>query len=205
MADIGSDHAALPIFCIANNLVPNVIITDINSGPLCRAKENVASANLEMVRFSFLQGDGLSPLRSREVGSAVIAGMGGELIASIIENEPEIASGIERFVLQPRSRSGDLRTRLWKAGYRIDSEHLAEENGRICEILCVSKGYQEPYEDPDIPRAEGALMRKFLDKRIVDINNIIDNLENSKNPDALELCEAMKLKLLSLEEIRRNL
>ena len=205
MADIGSDHAALPIFCISRNLVTHVFITDVNIGPLCRATENISSSGLEISRFSFLQGDGLSLLRGMEVASAVIAGMGGELIASIIEGEPEIASGIERFILQPRSRSGELRMRLWKAGYRIDSEHLAREGGRICEILNVSSGYQEPYEDPDIPRAEGILMLEFVEKKVVDISKIIENLDNSINKDALELREIMKSKLLNLEALRKNL
>lgn len=205
MADIGSDHAALPIFCIARNLVPHVFITDVRPGPLGRAEENVSASGLEISRFSFLLGNGLNPLRGLEVGTAVIAGMGGELIASIIENEPEIASGIERFVLQPRSRAGELRIRLWKTGYRIDSEHLVSEGGRICEILRVSAGFQEPYEDPDIPQTDDPLMSEFLDKRIFDINNIIVNLKNSQSEDARELLKTMNLKLLSLECLRKNL
>ncbi len=205
MADIGSDHAALPIFCIARDLVPHVYITDINPGPLNRAEANVIAGGFEISRFSFLLGDGLSPLRGLEVATAVIAGMGGELIASIVEDEPEIAAEIKRFVLQPRSRAGELRKRLWAAGFRIDSEHLAMEAGRICEILCVSAGFQEAYDDPDIPRTDDPLMAEFLDKRIFDINNIIVNLKNSRSQDARELCETMKSKLLRLEELRKNL
>ena len=205
MADIGTDHGFLPLYCLQEGTVPYAVLSDINEGPLQRAKETMAASGVSPQRYDLRLGGGLSVLQPGEVSTVVIAGMGGELIASILAEDPAVTGSIARLVLQPRSRSGKLRTWLWENGWRIREECLARERGRLCQILCAEKGDQRPYEFPDIPVSEHPLMIEFLDKELVNIRIVTENLCRSKDPEDLRTAEILRKKAETLEKRREEL
>ena len=131
--------------------------------------------------------------------------MGGELIASILAEDAAVTDSIERFILQPRSRSGHLRSWLWEHGWQIREESLARERGRLCQILCVEKGRQDPYAYPDIPESEHPLMIEFLDKELVNIKVVTENLCRSKDPSDLQTADRLRRKAETLEKRREEL
>jgi hypothetical protein len=83
-------------------------------------------------------GDGLVPVGHGEADVAVVAGMGGETILNILDADPEKTASIGIYVLQPRTKPDVLRRYLRDNKYHIVDEDLAEENGRICEIIVMS-------------------------------------------------------------------
>ena len=205
MADIGTDHGALPYYCLARDLVPFAVLSDVNEGPLARAGERMERSDVAPDRYSLRLGSGLSVLQPQEVKTAVIAGMGGELISRLLEASPDVAENLQRLVLQPRNRSGILRGWLWENGWRIVCERLVKERGRMCQIFAAERGPQQPYEYPDIPECSDPLMIEFLDREIVNINIILDNLKRSSEPKDLKKAEAFKRKLSALEQRREGL
>ena len=83
IADIGTDHGYIPIYTVQEGLCTKAIASDINKGPVDKARMNVRREGLE--RFiSCRQGPGLSTLEPKEAEAVIIAGMGGNLIRDII-------------------------------------------------------------------------------------------------------------------------
>ena len=205
MADIGTDHGALPLWCLESGLVPYAVLSDVNEGPLERARERMERSCLEEDCYSLRLGSGLSVLQPGEADTAVIAGMGGELISAILEADPAVTDSVKRFVLQPRSRAGALRTWFWEHGWRICEERLAKERGRICQVFAVEKGSQRPYEYPDIPGGSDPLLIEFLNRELVNIRIVMENLLRSKDPEDRKLSEALQIKAQRLEQRRDGL
>lgn len=140
VADIGTDHALLPISLLLSGKCSSAIASDINEGPLMRAKLNAAKYGLND-RMVFCLADGLEklPLEERGVSDIVICGMGGELIATIISASDYPKKSGVRLVLQPMTHSADLRRYLAESGFRTVDESLSEDDGRIYE--CIAAEY----------------------------------------------------------------
>ena len=138
-ADIGSDHGRLGAFLLQNHRCARVCLTDISASSLEKARKLIALLGLES-RTDFCVGDGALALE-REVDAAVIAGMGGETIAEILEN----AQGkldFARLILQPNVAAPELRARMNACGWRITDEQLVRDGRRIYLILAAERGNQ---------------------------------------------------------------
>jgi len=152
MADIGTDHGFLPLYLWQNKICRKMIMTDVSSGSLAKAEENVrrycAENGVAKTPFEFRLGDGLSVIKPGEVRSIVIAGMGGVLISKILGACPKKTISFDTYILQPRNGVGKLRFWLEVAGFTIVSEYLAREGKYICEIIvAVSPMYEFGSDD----------------------------------------------------------
>ena len=205
MADIGTDHGHLPVWCLENGVVPFAVLSDINEGPLEKAKLRIGRSVMSEESYSLRLGSGLSVLQPGEVSTVVIAGMGGELTSRLLAAEPCVTDSVERFVFQPRSRAGMLREWLWEHGWRICEERLVRERRRLCQIFSAEKGSQTPYEFSDIPECEHPLMIPFLDRELVNIRIVIDNLLRSKEAVDQNKLEVLQRKAAVLEQRRDRL
>ena len=137
LADIGTDHAYLPIEACAANLCNTAIACDINKGPLETAAANIRAAGLSN-RIQTRLGDGLAPLNTNEADCIVISGMGGMRIWNILQNEPEKARYAKKLILQPQHDLEELRKNLHGSGYDITAEELVIEDSRFYVILVVA-------------------------------------------------------------------
>ena len=138
-ADIGSDHGRLGAFLLQNHRCDRVCLTDISAGSLEKARKLIALLVLQDLA-DFGVGDGAQALK-REVDAAVIAGMGGETIAEIVES----AGGrldAARLILQPNVASSELRARLNACGWAVTDEELVRDGRRIYLILAAERGNQ---------------------------------------------------------------
>ncbi len=138
-ADIGSDHGRLGAFLLQNHRCKRAVLTDISADSLAKARKLVALVGVE-ARCDFRVGDGALALDS-PVDAAVIAGMGGETIAEIVENAQGRLDGA-RLIVQPNVAAPELRARLNAAGWRIEDEELARDGRRIYLILAAALGEQ---------------------------------------------------------------
>ncbi len=145
LADIGTDHGYIPAALLLEGRIETAIATDIREGPLHSAMRTAGELDLEG-RIDFRLGDGLQALAPKEVGCAVIAGMGGEVIISILAAAPWAKEGLF-LLLQPMSRAELLRRWLPENGYTVHNERLVEDRGRLYPILAVSGGSMPPASD----------------------------------------------------------
>ena len=111
VADVGCDHGKVPIKLILDCKCSKVIASDVNKGPVDACRKNVAKFGLSD-KIDVRCGSGISTLEVSEVDTVVIAGMGGELIADIIDSEKEIAESVKEFIVQPMTSEEVLRDYL---------------------------------------------------------------------------------------------
>lgn len=134
-ADVGTDHAYLPIYLAENNLIFHAVAADINRGPLLRAKGNIKKYNLEE-KIDTCLSDGFEELDGNSFDTASIAGIGGILIARILEKAPRG----KLYILQPMRDAHFLRAYLSSNGFELVDEKLAEEGNKIYTVIAVRDG-----------------------------------------------------------------
>ena len=139
VADIGTDHAYLPIELLQKNIAISAVAADVHIGPYQAAKENIKGLGLNN-KISVRSGDGLSVLSPGEVDTVVIAGMGGGTIIDILSGNPLITSSLSRLILQPMVATGLVRRWLSTNKWTIIDESLVQDDGKLYEILVAEQG-----------------------------------------------------------------
>lgn len=134
LADIGTDHAYLPVWLCQNGKCPFAIAADINSEPLKRGHDTVVEANLTD-KIETRLSDGLKSINSDEADDIVIAGMGGELIARIIGECGFSEDESKRFILQPMTKSEYLIEWLCKNGYKILKQDCCVASNKCYTVI----------------------------------------------------------------------
>jgi len=141
IADIGCDHGLLCAQLLLSGKCNRVIAVDISSHAIEKTRSLAETLGLAE-RLETRLGSGLAAIRRGEVDAAAIAGLGGRLIASMIEDAKENADAIP-LTLQPMQQVDDLRRYLRENGFMITDERMVKERGRIFEIMTVKAGKQE--------------------------------------------------------------
>lgn len=210
MADIGTDHGYIPIYLIKNNVCDRAIASDVNKGPVEKAKFNVRIEDLEG-NIDCRLGGGLTTVSEGEVQGIVIAGMGGNLIRDIIEERLYIFKESKFAVLQPVQNPEVLREYIYKSGYKIIDEELCIDDNRFYEIIKVNYAA----EAQEIDSIYYEIGKKLIDKkhplvgefiqykinRYYEIhNNIKDNTESAERRK-----NELKDKIKRLEELKKCL
>ncbi len=184
VCDIGTDHAFLPIYLIENKKAKRVIASDINAAPLNVGQKNVIKAGVAdfvELRLSC----GFDSYKDNEFDLAVIAGMGGETIAEIIDNAKDKLT--VPLILQPVTKSDRLLDFLNANGFGIIEHHAVKSEGRIYNVIKVIKN-GERVENP-IFNIVGKLdktektAREYLNKKLkvlIKMANSIENVERKQ-------------------------
>lgn len=146
VADIGTDHAQIPIHLALHTGCRPLIAGEKNRGPYQTALRWIRAADLAD-RIDLRPGSGFSILKPGEVEWAVIAGMGYKTIIEILEEGAEIARSLEGLILQPMQGADELRRWLAAHAYLIQDECLVKEDGKLFQIIQVRPGEPQPVED----------------------------------------------------------
>lgn len=140
LADIGTDHAYLPIYVVQKGLITRAICGDVREGPVQMAMKHVQEAKLEK-SISIRSGDGLEVIRPDDhVDCVTICGMGGSLIATILEKGKDRLKTVQRLILQPNNGEEFVRRWLMENNWQLVAERIIEEEGHIYEILVADRG-----------------------------------------------------------------
>ena len=202
-ADIGTDHGYIPAYLLTNGICPSVILTDIAEGPLQRARDRFDKYGIE---GDFRLGPGLETLKTSEVSTVIIAGMGGETIMDILGKDLNKSYSYKKFILQPRTFAGELRVWLSENGFKFIDYALCRERKLINEVMAVEPGDNGVKEDLLFSRflllKGDPLLNEYLDKMIRIKEEVLRQLENSKDNN-FELTERFKKEKEYLESIRQ--
>ena len=133
VADIGTDHAYLPVFLIWSGKCQKVIATDVHEKPLQAAALHVERYGMTH-QIELRQCDGLAGFLPGEAKQFVVAGMGGELIARILQGCPFPKKGVS-FLLQPMTRAPALRLYLSTAGFQVTEERAVCEGKHVYSVM----------------------------------------------------------------------
>jgi len=136
VADIGSDHAFLPVHLVRAGVCPRAIASDIGEGPLANARKTVLRAGLEH-KIELRLSDGFSRFAAVDAGCWIMAGMGGTLMSRLLDAAPWLESPGTVIVAQPMRHAEDLRAWLVTHGFMIECESVCRDAGRAYLALCA--------------------------------------------------------------------
>lgn len=197
VVDIGTDHGYVPIYLIKEKISSYVIAMDINKGPILRAKAHIMEEGLTEYIDTRIS-DGFEKIHIGEAKSAIIAGMGGELIIKILENGREIVEDLDELILSPHSEIASVREYLHKNNLKIEDEKMLIDEEKFYTIMKVTKGKDKAYSLEEykygailIDRKDEVLM-KYLKKEMEKLDKIITNLENNSSCNTKARLEELK-------------
>ena len=201
LADIGTDHAYVPIAAVDRGLCDMALACDIIPGPLERARANIEAAGLAD-RIEIRQGDGLEALGEDCPDCIVIAGMGGSLMGRILREGWERLENSPQLVLSPQSEWMEFRRFLIDHDWMICREAMVEEDGKYYLILDCENGpvagtevkYAElrygahaVYDPGDLP-----VRREYIQKDLQTARSILSRLKKNHSPAAAARREALE-------------
>ena len=135
VADVGTDHGYLSAALLEQKKCPKVYACDINEGPLKSAVGTLSA--FEPSSWRAILSDGLEQVPA-DAEDLVIAGMGGEVIAGILERGKRFFCPEKRWILQPQSKHEKLRTYLAQNGFLIEKEQAVTEREKIYTVMLCS-------------------------------------------------------------------
>ncbi len=140
VADIGSDHAYLPVELLETNIASFAIAGEVAKGPMSRSKEDVDKFGLS-AKIDVRLGDGLAVINENdEIDTVVIAGMGGILIKDILTRATEEQlSNVKTLILQPNIGEPLVRHWLVENNFEIIDEDIIAEEHHVYEIIKAQK------------------------------------------------------------------
>lgn len=137
VADIGTDHAYIPIYLMEEERAAFAIAMDVNEGPLKKAKEHVDRSCLKD-KIELRLSDGFEKLKPFEADTAVIAGMGGPLMIRILEEYQETTLSLKECILQPQSEIAKVRAFLLEKGFLFIREDMVKDDGKYYPMMKVA-------------------------------------------------------------------
>lgn len=145
VADIGTDHAYLPIYLVQNGISNKVYACDVRKEPLRRAKLHIDEYGLSD-KITTKLCDGLKGINKGDVDTVTICGMGGKLMKNILKAGIDKLGDNTQLVLSAQSELRDFRKYLLETGIDIKSEHMLLEDGKYYFIFdCVYNTQDEYY------------------------------------------------------------
>ena len=150
LADIGTDHAWIPVALLLSGRISFAYACDIGTGPLQRASEHIAQYGLSD-RAEPRLSDGLHALEPGECDVVLIAGMGGELMTRILKEGfarkndagKDFPGTVRRWILSPHTEWEVLRRFLRGAGLAVAEETMVQEDGKFYPVICAEPGDPE--------------------------------------------------------------
>ncbi|MCG7345113.1 tRNA (adenine(22)-N(1))-methyltransferase TrmK [Sporosarcina sp. ACRSL] len=191
LADIGSDHAYLPCCLVKAGTISKAIAGEVVKGPYESAVRNVRKKGLSdeiTVRLA----NGLEAVHPSDgVDTISIAGMGGPLIATILNDGIEKLENVKRIITQPNIHALSIREWAVQNGWQIIDEQILKEDHKIYEIIVLEKGQAE-YNELEMMVGPYLLDRKsdiFIEKwkrEVDEWKRVLDSLENAGNTEAID-------------------
>ena len=192
VVDVGTDHGYLPVYLALNKDCGKLIATDINEQPLMRAAHTIYENDLRD-RIELRLCDGLSCVEPEEVDCIVIAGLGGDTIISVLDSAKWTADSSKTLLLQPMSRSENVREYLLNNGFKIEKERVARDGNHLYTIMCVKyfgseyKTYGEWYKYVgEVTRNRDELSLKYVRRQLDRLRTAADGLMKSRDIKEIE-------------------
>lgn len=210
LADIGSDHAYLPITLMLNQQISYAVAGEVVQGPFLSAEKQVKKNGLTdtiKVRLA----DGLDAIYPEDrIDTITIAGMGGTLICSILQagQDKQRINGSERLILQANVGEKNVREWIQLNGYTIIAEEIIEENKKIYEIIVaekqavVSYSEKELFFGPLLLQEKNAIFLKKWQHELLAREKVLQQLEKAEEKP-IEKVQEIQRQMTWMKEVLR--
>ena len=205
LADIGTDHAYLPLYLIKQGKISFAVAGEVNRGPYDSAKNMLRKMNCHE-KISLRFGNGLKVVREGEVDTVVIAGMGGSTMIDILSAQTNVTESLKTLILQPMIASGSVRRWLVENGWTIQREALAKEDSILYEIILARQGVSETIDPilfdigPVLWRERHPLLKEHIKQLTEKTRHIIRQMSCSKDAEKLMKYKEYSKRLAQLED-----
>lgn len=196
-ADIGTDHAFLPILLARKNICPHIYACDVNEGPLKAARKNI-SANGMNDRITVILSDGFANVPS-DAQCAVLAGMGFYTAKKILTEAGERIRSLKQIIVEVNRNVTELRRWISDSGYTILDEKTVYENGFDYVVISFDCAPHEPYTETEI-LCGPVLMKKrepeyirFAQRKAQSLRNTLSKIPDPSSPAAAALAGEAKI------------
>lgn len=187
IADIGSDHAYLPCFAVKNQTASFAIAGEVVDGPFQSAQKQVRSSDLTE-QIDVRKGNGLAVIEKKDaIDTIVIAGMGGTLIRTILEEGAAKLAGVTKLILQPNIAAWQLREWSEQNNWLITSEAILREDNKVYEIMVLAPSEkpvtwtkQEIFFGPCLLKEQSAIFKSKWRHEANTWQNIIQTISNNQ-------------------------
>jgi tRNA (adenine22-N1)-methyltransferase len=208
VADIGTDHAYLPLYLISQGLCPYVIASEVNEKPYVNACAMVEQSGAGE-RIQLRLGDGFAVLEPGEVEVAVIAGVGGRTIINILRAQPLVTESISRFIFQPVTEIEELRLWLSRHYFAIIDAALVADGGHIYQVIVAEHGVEPNASEvllvtgPCLVAKKDPLLPAYLSRLRQKEQEILAEIERTAiwTPENWQRMRYLKTRLSKLKEI----
>lgn len=191
VADIGSDHAYLPVYLIQEQIASKVIAGEVNKGPFEACLRNIRKHGLQH-KIKAKLGDGLEVIEGEKIDTVIIAGMGGSLIRQILDGGKEKLEQVSRLILQPNIAAEHIRRWFIQENWELKSETILEEGRHIYEILIAEKGdplapyskhlHKEIWLGPYLLREKNAIFKQKWEIELKQLKKVHESLVKVQSP-----------------------
>ena len=189
LADIGTDHAYIPIYLTQQKKITEAVALDVNEGPLQRAEEHIREN--------------------------VIAGMGGGLVIRILTEGAEVVRKLEECILQPQSEIEKVRAFLLEKGYEFLEEDMVCEDGKYYPMMKVRPPVADiAGEDTEVKcwdtvqlkygklllEKQHPVLREYLEREIRIYQSILEGLKAKDSDRIRQRKEELEQELVEAEK-----
>jgi tRNA (adenine22-N1)-methyltransferase len=204
VADIGCDHGKVAVWLLKNGRAKYAVCGDLSGRSLDKARKLARSKGLKDA-VSLREGSGFDVVDKGETQTAVVAGMGGELIASILEKGKDKLP--DTLVLSCNKGSGVMRKWLSENGFVIEDEDLVLENRHYYPVIRARRGDSKPLNDmelefgPVLLEKKPKLLKYYVNHRIDQTKTIRAKLQKTKAARKDELLSEIDERLKAYAEV----
>lgn len=209
LADVGTDHAYLPVWLLEKGIITNAVAGDIAEGP-CRAARATVAMYGAKDKVEVRLGSGLKVLEPGEVECVTIAGMGASTMIEIFEESEAVTASLKHMVLQPMAGASSLRRWLCEHGWQIIEEDLVEDGVHFYEIISTVQGAASQYSEaeyvigPVLLKQGHPLLHKHFTRQIDNLKQLLSNMERSEQAMATEKYANTKKLLSEIEALYKS-
>ncbi|MBT9173381.1 MAG: tRNA (adenine(22)-N(1))-methyltransferase [Syntrophomonadaceae bacterium] len=207
VADIGTDHAYLPVYLVQERSCRRVVASDISPGPLAQARETVTAFNC-LHKIDLRLGEGLQVLHADDgIDTVVIAGLGGRKIAALLDEGRDKLQWVSRLLLQPAQDAAALRLYLAGHGFALLQEALVLEGRRLYEIILAGPGREEETDPfrlavgPRLLEGRPPLLPRLLREKMRRLKSVRNSLQKARYDSGREKIREVEQELSRLEEV----
>ncbi len=202
--DVGTDHAYIPIYLVEQGIAKACLATDINKGPLEKARKNLAFHGIQNV--SLRQTNGLEGIEIGTGDVVMISGMGGYLTIEILKKSLPLVRTMKKLILQPQQDISEVRKYLHHIGFKIEDETFVEDEEKYYTVIVAVPGeecYERDYEylyGKCLIEKRLPVFQKWLLEKLNKQEGIYRAIESQDSPSVLK----RKLELASEIKILRE-
>jgi len=209
VADIGTDHAYIPIWLLKNGISLSALAMDINEGPILRAEENIKKFSCTDTIKTRLS-DGMKNLMPGEADTVIIAGMGGILINQILMQAEHLFPFVRHYILQPMTAIEETRKYLEKNGFCIEGERLAQEGNKLYNVISAKRGSMHIkdeiyyYIGEALIAAQDPLLPLYLDGKMYELDKAILSMQKAEGEETEKKLKHFESLYSQMKTIREN-